>query len=269
MTSISTLVSKKNIYVAFDIEKCGRRLNRKDPLFAIGIVVASAEDNKILKTYRCILNLKKPSDVSWEEYWKLNDWELRCWLTCWIKLENVLDDLQSKFAMVETEHELANEFNRVLTEIEDEYFVMAFVFNTVTFDSVHLSSLLMEYDHLPLNYRRDGSHLCAFEVDSIKTGICQSMKWEYYDQFEKYVLSHYLPDIGDIKHDHDPANDAATIMADFLGCLNYMRHDNERMTKRKFRKDDIDNRSKFLEKYANDKESEFTAAETILNDLYL
>lgn len=263
----TTLSSKKNVYVAFDIEKVGRRLNRKDPLFAIGIVVASAEDNKILKTYRCILNLKKPSDVSWEEYWKLNDWEMRCWLTCWIKLENVLDALQSKFAMVETENELANEFNRVLTEIEDEYFIMAFVFDTVTFDSVHLSSLLMEYDHLPINYRRDGSYLCAFEVDSIKTGICQSMKWEYYDQFEKYVLSHYLPDIGDIKHDHDPANDAATIMADFLGCLNYMRHDNKHLAKRKIPEGDIDNYLKYHQTYVDDKLSESNAIESLTNDL--
>lgn len=232
-------MSKPKAYVAFDIEKTGKYDNDKDPLFAVGFVVGTysieAHANhegfmsltplhKIVEKYSCALNLHKPANTSWLNWWEYKSYEMRCYTEFWSKHEDKLNELQdpTKIKLLDTEEEFVGVIVRILTEIEEKYEVDSFVLDTVLFDSVHLSALLMKYGHQPVNYTRSGrQYIQGYEVDSWVHGICGSSDYNKKRAFKNYVLKYYMPEIGDVQKDHNPANDATNIMAVFLGCVNY------------------------------------------------
>lgn len=222
---------KEKVYIAVDIERTGKfqeadhsKGEKGDVTFAIGFAVGNVESG-VIERHSFALNLHKDKATPWEEHWKESGHEERCW-KWWSETPKklaTLNNLQdpTKIKMFETQAEFSAEINRLLGDIEERYESDGFVSDTLCFDMVHIGHLLTMYGFLPINYQRKGSYIWGFEADSYLRGAAGTSKYDIMSEFQKHVSGHFQPDLGDTEHDHDPGNDAATILAQFIGTLAY------------------------------------------------
>lgn len=229
------MASKPKIgVIAIDIEKTGRRNEDDDPIFAIGIATAPIDATSFdqVKAGSVALDLKKPKDMDWADYWKKSNFEERCWNEFWSKHVEILDSLQDKYNihMVAGRKEFAEWIAFSLKLFEEMYEKTIIVTDTTLFDTVCVGSELKLFKLTPLNYDNLGNYRSGVEVDSFISGlfgIDDRSDWEtrsgYFDAYIKPLL------LKEVDHDHHPENDATSILLKYLAAVQYAQNNRKRL----------------------------------------
>lgn len=215
-------------YISFDIERTGRSLKSEffgDETFAFGIADApyNAYNASEISSAHVCLDLKKPSDVSWDDFWKEKKFEQRCFLEFWSKSENieVLDKLQNpkEVSLVSDEADFVMKINTLLEEAESRYKESMVALDAPLFDPVFISHLLMKYGYMPLNFTRDGRYRSSWEIDSYVAGLANTtpQNWRDSEIFKKEHLKPFY--VEERVHDHHPENDAKSILLTALAAV--------------------------------------------------
>lgn len=210
--------------IAIDIEKTGERKLSQDPMFAVGIATAPLEATSAdqIKAWSVGLDLQKPKDVSWEEFWKQRGFEERCWNEFWSTRTAILDFVQDphNIELVSDRHEMADEINAILAQAEEMYEKTVIVTDTTTFDTVFVGSELVKYGHESIKYTRSKRYRGGVEVDSYIHGcaeITDPTNWEEERAFVDNVITPLM--LEEPNHNHDPKNDARAILCRYLAAI--------------------------------------------------
>jgi len=202
---------KKMLLVTFDIETTGSN-QFTNPCFAVGYCVGKIETDKpasIVKTGKWTLDLGKPSDKSWKEFWTEQGWEARRYDNFWSENTGVLDHLMQSGEHLPNERALAQAISQLLGELERDYVDFAVGFDTAAFDSVWIATILQRHDLATITQNRDGTESRpVYELDSRTRLLSDCNK---------------KPTIEKIKGlDHDPGADAYNIFADFANSHDHL-----------------------------------------------
>ncbi len=221
--------------VAFDVEATGSS-TPLDCVFAIGIshiaidstVVDSNNPDRVkilnerLRKSRLVLDLKKPVDMQWRDFWNSSGYDMTTFDEFWSKHLNVLDQLQSNEDRCKSEEGFAALLDSTLRDIESLYSSFTLLSDTLTFDIPALSSLLTKYGHLPLCKTRSGGYQGGMEVDSYTSGVLHIPIVASHEICDPRLTTIRSYRSFDIPHDHDPQNDAVTILDGFLAVNTYV-----------------------------------------------
>ena len=214
--------AKKIVYVAFDIETTGQRLAAparcpsvgKDEMFAIGWAASTGARGQIA------LNLRKPADTSWRDWWKARGWEMRCYDEFWCHHEDKLDKLQDpKFLPVyETNTEMMEALASVLLVIEEGADEVIPLVDTAFFDAAWITSKMMRAGFESMLYRRDRKGMMwGRDVNSFLRGVYNVVPGEEGAAFGaikrklKARIPNWSPDDA-----HLPESDAVEILGLFV-----------------------------------------------------
>lgn len=213
--------------ITIDIEKTGKWFVDDDPVFAIGIATASIDETRIegVKSFSAALNLRKPQDLSWAQFWKDQEYEEDCWNFFWSNHSNILDKLQdpNHIQLVSTRRQLVAWFNAILKMCEEMYEDTIILTDTTTFDTVVLGFELLKFGFQPLNHTREGKYRTGggVEVDSFISGIFGLLDWR---AMKAKTDEHLTPIFGNVvEHDHHPENDAKSILVKYLSAVIYRK----------------------------------------------
>jgi len=228
-------------YIAIDIERTGRTL--ADITFAFGLAHAPRDAKNIteLKKMHVCLNLKKPSDMSWQEFWIVKGFEQRCWNEFWSKpdITPILDFLQNpiEVILVDTLEEFARMINDILHEAEECYERSMPVIDCPLFDPVHVGEILTKYGYMPIQYTRSNRYRSSWEIDSFIAGIgCfYPEDWEPRRNLEEKKMKRFL--LAEKNHNHHPENDAESILLTALAAVSYAKYLKEKRDLKKKEKD--------------------------------
>lgn len=220
------------IVVTFEFETVGSNMF-SNTCFAIGYCVGRV-DNKapasVISTGRWIVDLKKPSDVTWEKYWKEKGWEQYCYKDFWSKNLQTLDYLQQCLDLLDDEYVLFNKLNTFLEELERDYGDFSIVLDIVAFDSVWISTKLQEVGCPALTKNRDGTgYRPVFELDSYRFGVfgVELGEWDTLASVMSDLMSIYTIERTENLR-HDPQVDAYNIFADFANAHDYVHLSDEK-----------------------------------------
>lgn len=206
-------------YIAIDIEFTGSGKN--DVIFAYGQADSSILNSVDCCTKSVCLNLFKPHDTTWEDYWVEKNWDKETFLF-WNNFLDVLDFLQdpTKVHLVDTEEEFAQVINDLLLEAEERYTKSIILSDTLLVDTPFVSNLLSIYGHQRLHHTRKGEYRYGLEVSSFLTGILNCTP-ENIDLVKKFKRSKDYSTMTTI-HNHDPKEDAKNILHLFFRCITFM-----------------------------------------------
>jgi hypothetical protein len=233
---------KRTLMIAFDGEMTGQFMKKKDEaegtdvMFAIGWAASSRiRNNAPMKDRKpsdvaweewwnqngvgmIAIDLKKPADKSWEEWWQQNGWEMDCfkfWGRNIDKLEMMQDPEQVK--LVADKHEMMHVLNAALIRLEEDYDEIIPLCDTLFFDSVWMSTYMMEAGLESMMYRRDDSTkgfarmMWGREVSTYVRGVYNLQPNDSTGAIKKKLMKR-VPDF-DPDDAHLPDSDAIGILA--------------------------------------------------------
>lgn len=177
---------KQLLVLAFDVEATGDVLpvcplgvhpegGRGDAMISVGWAggrlaagpAASLPKLEILvEPQRIDINLQKPKDVSWEDYWKTSGWSIDTFRRFWSHRLNTLDSMQqntSSFALS------AHLLNRELAALEEKYEIIPIV-DAVGFDAPWIDVLLNSQGYRGLGQSRTGVSRRVLDAYSFRLG---------------------------------------------------------------------------------------------------
>ncbi len=216
-------------YIAVDIEFTGKGVN--DKVFAIGFAWGNFEDGngeligEVRRELIC-LDLGKPEDVTWEDYWHQQNWELGCYYEFWRDNLDILNSLQTSpqselreyttvclsdcnITYTTSEKTFVEEINSILANIECTFDETIIVSDTLLVDTYKVSELLNKYGFKALWETRKGVYRKGIMVTNYLQGMFKGpeakKKVSAFRKSSKYKLF-------DTVYDHNPANDAKTIL---------------------------------------------------------
>jgi len=237
--------NKEKGYFAIDIERTGNCSN--DLTFAIGYAYSKRDissDEDIISGQLIgdlFLDVEKLKELSNEdkisklrESWANSGFEMRCFDEFWSKNIDVLISLQDHTQDMSRSYEyLGLELNKVMMKAEMMFSSLTIITDTVAFDTVHVDNILTTSDSKPLNNSRSGQYQSGIEVDSLAMGalgLPDDVSWSVYqDEYNKKIKD-IIPVYS--VHDHQPKNDAKSILLKFLKTQKYIRQKYERKQKR-------------------------------------
>ena len=175
---------KCNSLIAFDIEATGQNM-------ATNVLVAVGWSDKNGNGGSVSINLRKPSNKTWYQFWRMKGWEERCYKEFWIKNLDVLDSLQiqtRKHAVVNNEKEMADYIQKNVSNMEWRK-ETNYVFDTLGFDAAWLTALMTKHNYPSMVYMRDGNYTSNYEIDSYIMGLCRSdvNSWQKTSDFKKEI----------------------------------------------------------------------------------
>ncbi len=223
---------KRICYISIDIETTGADM-RRDQLFAIAIAYAdsSAKNKSQIRSWKAILNLGKPKDCSWEDFWKVQGFEQRCYDEFWSKNEDMLNSLQRQATIHTDMRDLIAAFNEKLKEIEEEFDETVIVIDCICFDPVWVSAQLMLNGFKALNYSRAGKYRSSYDVDSMIESalhVDSTYDWKMISELKQKFIDGLLPELGQHANTHDPEEDATNILVNFFRIREYNSQQLER-----------------------------------------
>jgi hypothetical protein len=220
--------------IAIDVESTGKYIGGSykgsDVVFAVGIASCALKgDKKIpeIKTSVVCLDLEKPPSDSWQDFWQYRNFEPRCWDEFWSFRTELLDQLQSdtKEFPLYCKAKFAEALNNALAEHEALYEKTDILTDTTSYDTVCVGTLLNQHDFEPLNYTRLGAYRGGVELDSFIAGIAGVSDPSDWESVEKFKTDHLEAlKIVQVKHDHNPANDATHILVTYLAGIQYIKN---------------------------------------------
>jgi hypothetical protein len=251
----------KRLIVAFDGEMTGQFMKKKndcckvDVMFAIGWAASSRKRRDAPLTdekpktmswedwwdengYGMVaIDLQKPLECTWADWWSENGWEMDCF-KFWGKPENIekLDKMQdpSFTKLVKNEQEMMDTLNGALVRLEKGYDVIIPICDTMFFDSVWLSTKMLEAGYESMMYRRDDTKkgysrmMWGREVSSYLRGVYNLAPYESSDAIEKKLLSR-VPDF-DPNGAHYPDIDAIGILSVMEEAIKVAQRKSEKQT---------------------------------------
>jgi hypothetical protein len=207
-------------YIAIDIEFTGS--GKDDVIFAYG-----QADSNILVRGECnaksiCLNLFKPTEKTWKDYWVEKNWDPDTFLF-WEKFLDVLDFLQDpkSVTLVDTKEEFVEAINDLLLEAEERYSKSIILSDTLLVDTPFVSKLLTSFGHRGLHNTRKGEYRYGLEVSSFLTGVLNCTP-EDYKSVVKFKKSKDFSTMTTV-HNHDPKEDAKNILHLFFRCLEFLK----------------------------------------------
>lgn len=235
--------NKEKGYFAIDIERTG---NKKDITFAIGYAYSKAtveSDDDIVSgqiVYDLHINPREFEGLTQEQkvtlmksIWIARGYEIRCFDEFWSKFVDILITLQSETLICKTTTAFGCAINSVMEKAESEFSSLTIITDTVAFDTVHIDNILTYAGCNPLNNSRSGKYQSGIEVDSLAMGalgLPTDVSWnEYQDAYDKKIKD-IIPVYS--VHDHQPKNDAKSILLKFLKTQKYLRQKYEKKQKR-------------------------------------
>jgi len=208
------------IIITFDIETTGQYI-QKDLCFAIGYCVgeigggSDGKKARYMETGKWLVDLGKPADQSWQQFWASKSWEKRCFDEFWSKHTDLLDRFNNDPERLPNLETMIVKLNNALRRWEHAFpggFLVAF--DTLNFDSVWLNQLLQQHHYADLARQRDGTGWRgALEVDSYRfgrLGVTPGDWNAFYATIAALPQSIERP----AEADHDPAVDATNIFLD-------------------------------------------------------
>lgn len=206
--------TNKSGKLALDIETTGKKKN--DKIVAIGYAWKK-RDGSVVNGHHALKLFSEDDNV--EAVWRREGFELRCFNEFWNTPTqmDILKQLQQGAEVVETEAELAFRLNETLKEAEEHWGGnLQIVTDTTAYDTCWLHRLLVEHDYHALDATRTGKHRWTYDLDSFVLGLLgvtpDTVCWRDMDAFTRLLRK--LP-VESVPHDHHPANDAKSILADF------------------------------------------------------
>lgn len=212
-------------YLCLDIE-CTGALHGKDLCFAFGY--AHGDKSAMCASGKFITSLGKKDEQTWEDVWKENNFEMRCYNDFWSNNTDILVSLNEKKTTqnsgIEGQQDLAAALNKILSEVEVKYDRYTIVFDTVAFDSVWLDVLLSSYGYPGLLYNRNGKYHkgSTYDLDSYAKGAVRCMPHE--ERKKRRRLTAQVEDMyTDLLEDgvHDPEVDAINIYKKLLHLIEF------------------------------------------------
>lgn len=201
---------------------------RPDKTFAIGWSHSDKTLTNITKSNVCLdLGITCSTDVDeMRAVWAANKFESRCFEEFWSNNLGMLAVLQdpTKVNLVSEEAEMAAALNKALEEAENMYNNLMLVFDNVTFDASWCNILLTKYGYVGLSYTRAGKYRWGYELDSFTygaLGLSPEVEWAVYSTAIELKINVIFSDIK-IVHDHNPENDAMSILVKFIRVVNYL-----------------------------------------------
>lgn len=177
------------------------------------------------------LNLFKPPDKTWKDYWVEKNWNPDTFLF-WSTCIDILDFLQdpTKVDLVDTQEEFVQAINDLLLEAEERYQKSIILSDTLLVDTPFVSNLLTVHGHRGLHHTRKGTvffltflgeYRYGLEVSSFLTGVlnCTPEDYKSVKNFKKSTEFSTMTTI----HNHDPKEDAKNILHLFFRCLSFMK----------------------------------------------
>lgn len=160
----------------------------------------------------CVLSLEKPEHMSLDEFFYIQNFDVRSYKEYWSEHESVFEELQLKSDTNE-EFVLAAFLDRLLHIMEGGYKVWTVLVNTVAHDAVWLSELLSDHGFPKLELCRNGDHHVA-PVCHLRSYLCGLAGVPIYQEKHKQVrrlLSEFIPESGE----YDPAAEARNILKSY------------------------------------------------------
>jgi hypothetical protein len=157
--------------------------------------------------------------------WLARGFEGRCFEEFWSKNLSILKTLQdsSKVNLVSAEYDMAQALNDALLEAETKFANVMIVSDTIMFDTIWCNILLTKYGFKGLSWTRAGKYRCGYELDSYtlgSLGFPPDVEWSEYVAAMKLHIDPIFADIV-VNHDHNPENDAMSILVKFIRVVNY------------------------------------------------
>lgn len=229
-------------YFAIDIERTGNGKN--DRTFAIGYAYSKSDvesDDDIVcgQLITDIIDINPLKGLNQEdqiskmrEIWLEKGYEMRCFDEFWSKHIDILFQLfdQIEFCAIDI---MGSELNSIMKRAEQQFSSLTIITDTVAFDTVHVDNILTSSGCNPLNNSRSGQYQSGIEVDSLAMGAlglpCDAPWSEYQDAYDKKIKD-IIPIYAD--HDHQPKNDAKSILLKFLKTQKYLRQKLQKKQKR-------------------------------------
>ncbi|ARR74932.1 hypothetical protein SAGO17_0012 [Mimivirus AB-566-O17] len=208
-------------YIAIDIEFTGS--GKDDVIFAYGQADSSITIRDECNAKSVCLNLFKPKDTTWEEYWIEKNWDpdtFKFWNTC----IDILDFLQdpSKVHLVDTQEEFVETINDLLIEAEERYSKSIILSDTLLVDTPFVSNLLTMFGHRGLHQTRQGKYRYGLEVSSFITGALNCTPEDAdYKSVKDFKQSDENSTMTTV-HNHDPKEDAKNILHLFFKTLSFV-----------------------------------------------
>lgn len=217
---------KNTAIVALDIERTGQGPN--DVTFAIGVadtVLSKNTTSKINKAAWIIQLRGHGNEEEWRQFWLDNNYDMDCFNEFWSKNIDVLNNLMIN-AHYSDEGELSGKLNNYLENIENiNHNRRMLVFDTITFDSVHLDNLLKKSGYKGLSFTRSGKYTSSMELDSYTYGVLGldmlNDTWQQFKKLKSRLLDKRLPSLGITSNNHFPDDDAENILVSFLRAVDY------------------------------------------------
>lgn len=176
--------------------------------------------------------IPKPSDgETYEDVWVKCGFEKRCYQDFWSKNLELLEKIQRDYDNIVSDDDasLASRVNSILQKIEEASSEsLTIVSDTMAYDTVFVSGLLITHGYKPLYYSRGGRYRWIYHTSSYFLGIwggniagMDRDDWRDYDDWLKNVVG--VMDGCPTDHDHNPENDAITIAWGFIKVCNYAK----------------------------------------------
>lgn len=230
-------------YFAIDIERTGNGKN--DCTFAVGYAYSKVdvESDVEITCGQLILDvmdvtsfdgLNQNEKISkMREIWSMKEFEMRCFDEFWSKHIDILIQLFGDPDRRIFHQTFGLALDSVMRKAEGQFSSLTIITDTVAFDTVHVDNILTSSECNPLNNSRSGQYQSGIEVDSLAMGAlglpCDASWSEYQDAYDKKIKD-IIPIYAD--HDHQPKNDAKSILLKFLKTQKYLRQKHEKKQKR-------------------------------------
>jgi len=118
---------------------------------------------------------------------------------------------------------MAKALNNALLEAETKYDTVVIIVDNISFDTTWCNMLLMKHGFNNLSYTRANKYRWGYELDSYTLGsfgFSPEVEWSEYVNAMKLHIDPIFPNI-EIIHDHNPENDAMSILVKFIRVVNY------------------------------------------------
>lgn len=206
---------------AWDIEGTGARLFGKDVVFAIGTTTLRIDKAtgmaEMVEQERWVLDVNPEAKTPWDELWKTQGWEWRCFEEFWSKHTLVLDALMTKTPAIQRfkdQGAMAASVAKYLEDTETRYGDdILRIYDTVGYDVTEIGNLLERHGHTSIFLVRKGWPAeVSYLGDVRRAALGVNLLFGSTPEQKKARQEHdkqALP--AGLEHTHDPADDAASI----------------------------------------------------------
>lgn len=191
------------VYVAVDIEKTGATFTQHK-VMSVGFFVGD-RNGKCLETKRFNLDVKFPSGDNF------GDFEERCWIEFWSKLDSKIVDILTTDPLPQKEGWVS--IGKFVDSLEEKYpnAKIKFLTNNASFDIANIDyNLEVHCSRLPMRYSTKGRYRSVVSADDMLDMLPNSLYTAARERIHNTV-----------KHDHDPVNDAHSIYLQYIEAILY------------------------------------------------